>query len=84
MTKSKRLAHKHFAVENSWGLSDEEYELVDHPYIGYEIHLNKLSMGWRPLFQKHKEFQTWNELEAFYLKYQRYLRIFDEYTEEFS
>lgn len=84
MTKSKRIAHKHFAIENSWGVSDEEYRIVDEPFLGYEIHLNKLSMGWRPLFQEHKEFRTWNELEQFYQKHKKYLSIYDEYGDQFT
>ena len=62
MTRNKQLAHKYFAVENDWGITDEEYKIVDDPYLGYEIHLNKCSCGWRPLFQRHKSFKSWEEL----------------------
>ena len=70
MTKNKELAHKFF---------DREYELTEEPYLGYEIHLNKISIGWRPLFQKHKEFDTWNKLEQFYLSHKDNLDVYDEY-----
>ncbi len=66
MTRNKELAHKHFAVETDWGVTDMEYEIVDSKFLGYKIHLNKLSCGWRPLFQRHKAFKTWKELEEFY------------------
>lgn len=82
MTKSKELAHKHFAIENDWGVSDAEYEIVDEPYLGYEIHLNKLSFGWRPLFQRHKAFKTWTELERFCNEYQSEIDIYDEYKKK--
>ena len=84
MTKNKELAHKHFAVEHDWGVSDEEYEIVDAPYLGYEIHLNKLSMGWRPLFQEHKEFSSWDELESFYMDHKDDLEIYDEYGDKYE
>ena len=79
MTSNKELAHKHFAVETDWGVTDTEYEIVDSPFLGYEIHLNKLSWGWRPLFQKHKAFKTWKELEEFYKAHSEDLEIYDEY-----
>ena len=84
MTKNKDLVHKHFAVEHSWGVSDEEYRIVEDPYLGFEIHLNKLSFGWRPLFQKHKEFSSWDKLEAFYMAHKDDLEIYDEYGEKFE
>lgn len=79
MTRNKELAHKHFAVEHDWGVTDEEYEIVDDPFLGYEIHINKLSCGWRPLFQRHKAFKTWNELEKFYYDHENDLCVYDEY-----
>ena len=84
MTKNKDIAHKHFAVETDWGVHDEEYSITETPYLGYEIHLNKLSFGWRPLFQKHKEFDTWNKLEQFYLSHKDNLDVYDEYGEKYE
>lgn len=80
MTKNKELVHKHFAVEHDWGVTDEEYKIVDNPSLGYEIHLNKLSHGWRPLFQRHKAFTTWDELEKFYYAHENDLHVYDEYS----
>lgn len=54
ISKNKKLIREYFAVETQYGISNEEYEIVDEPYLGYQVHLNKLSAGWRPLFQKHK------------------------------
>jgi hypothetical protein len=84
MTRNKKLAHKYFAVETDWGVTDTEYEIVDSPFLGYEIHLNKLSWGWRPLFQRHKAFKTWNELEKFCHDYKDEIEIFDEYGHSYS
>jgi len=79
MTRNKELAHKYFAVETTYDVTNQEYEIVEEPYLGYEVHLNKLSWGWRPLFQRHREFKTWNELEKFYLEHATDLEIYDEY-----
>lgn len=84
MTKNKRLAHKYFAVDKEYYTSDEEYEIVEDPFLGYQIHLNKCSYGWRTLFQKHKAFQTFNDLKDFYNEHKKSLRIFDEYGEEYT
>jgi len=48
------------------------------------IHLNKLSCGWRPLFQKHRAFDSFRELEAFYREHQADLEIYDEYGRQYS
>lgn len=75
MTKNKKLAHSCFEME---------YEIVDEPDFGYQIHLNKLSWGWRPLFQRHNVFQTWDELEKFYYDHSDDLDICDEYGTYYS
>ena len=43
MSKSKKLIRENFAVEQDYGITDEEYEIVDEPYLGYQVRLNKLS-----------------------------------------
>lgn len=63
-TGSKQLARKYFAEVSEYGYVDAEYEIVDEPRLGYEIHLNKCSCGWRPLFQCHKVFKSFAEQEA--------------------
>ena len=68
MSRNKKLMREHFAVETEYDIKDIEYAIVDEPYLGYEIHLNKLSCGWRPLFQRHKTIKTFKELEEFCLK----------------
>lgn len=84
MTRNKYIARKHFAIEHDWGVTDEEYRIVDEPYLGYEIHLNKCSFGWRPLFQKHKAFSSWKELERFYFDHADGLEIYDEYERNYT
>lgn len=75
MSKNKKLIRDNF---------EDEYTIVNEPYLGYEIHLNKLSCGWRPLFQKHKVFETFTQLENFYRNNQADLEIFDEYGRKFT
>ena len=57
---------------------------MDEPYLGYRCHLNKLSCGWRPLFQKHRAFDSFRKLEAFYREHQADLEIYDEYGRQYS
>ena len=45
MIKRKKVGEKDFPYE---------YEIVDTPDFGYEIHIGKKSYGWKPLFQEHK------------------------------
>lgn len=84
MTRNKKLAHNCFADDYGWGVINETYKIVDEPYLGYEIHLNKLSCGWRPLFQKHKAFQSWRELEDFVNCYSGDIEFFDEYETQYT
>lgn len=84
MCTDKSLVRESFAINEEWGVHDEEYEIVDEPYLGYNIHLNKLSCGWKPLFQKHKAFSTFSELKDFYFANEDKLKIYDEYGKEFS
>jgi len=61
-----------------------EYEIVDEPFFGYEIHICKTSAGWKPLFQKHKPFSTFRDLQEFIFKNIYSYRIFDEYGKEYD
>ena len=83
-TKNIKLAHEYFAKKECWGFSEKEYELVDDPELGYWIHLNKCSCGWKPLFQVHKAFRTFLELEMFYKRHEKKLKIYDEYGELYT
>ena len=69
-TTNRDLVHTYFAKRFDYSdyeeYYDEEYKLLDVPDFHYVIHLNKLSYGWKPLFQIHKCFQTWDELKQFY------------------
>ena len=40
ISKNKKLIREYFAVETPYGISNEEYEIVDEPYLGYQVHLN--------------------------------------------
>ena len=79
MSRNKELMQTCFAEKSEWGVLGEEYTIVDEPYLGYRCHLNKLSCGWRPLFQKHKMFDSFQKLEMFYREHQTDLEIYDEY-----
>ena len=65
MSRNKKLMREYFAVETEYTIKDIEYEIVDEPYLGYNVHLCKLSAGWRPLFLRHKTISTFKELEEF-------------------
>ena len=84
MTRNKELVYKYFAVKKSWGIVDREWRVVEEPFIGYKIHLNKLSYGWKPLFQVHEAFRTFSQLQKFYATHSNDLQIFDEYGTEFD
>ena len=58
--KNKKVARDNFAEVDEYGNVDPEYEIVDEPELGYKIHLNKCSYGWRPLFQIHKAFRSFS------------------------
>lgn len=89
ITKNPKLAHEYFAEEVNYGgkyqeYINEEYKLYDVPDFHYEIHLNKCSYGWRPLFQRHKCFKTFAELEKFVANHKDEIQIKDEYDEEYT
>lgn len=76
MTTNKELVEKHFPYE---------YEIVDTPYFGYEIHIGKQSAGWCPLFQEHKNaYDSVAEMKEFIRSHSEDIRIFDEYCREFT
>lgn len=76
MMRNKKIVEKYFP---------NEYEIVDSPYFGYEIHIGKRSIGWKPLFEEHKHaYESVKEMLSFIEKHKRYIRIFDEYNQEFD
>lgn len=77
ITQSQELVNEHFAKKLHYGNYDKEYRVVDEPYLGYQIHLNKLSAGWKPLFEEHKEFRTFDQLKGFYNKHKNDLQIYN-------
>ena len=84
--KNKKLVRDNFGVRSEYGdyMDEIEYQIVDTPELGYLIHLNKCSYGWRTLFQRHKAFKSFKELENFYHKHQKSIKIYDEYDREYS
>lgn len=76
MTQNKELVKKYFP---------NEYELVDEPYLGYEIHIGKRSIGWMPLFQNHdKAYRSVSQMIKFISDHKNDLEIFDEYGQVFT
>lgn len=53
-----------------------------HTYETQEIHLFKISSGWKPLFQTNENWSSVKELEAYYNKHKNILVFVDEYDEE--
>lgn len=76
ITKDKNFVEQYFSGE---------YELVDDPYFGYEIHIGKRSMGWHPLFQCHnKAYKSVEEMKQFITNNYDLLKIYDEYGKYFT
>lgn len=76
MIRRKNFVEKYFPYE---------YEIVDIPYFGYQIHIGKRSCGWKPLFHEHKHaYDSVEGMKKFIKKYQKSIRIFDEYEREFT
>lgn len=84
MSRNKKLIREHFAVETEYDIKDIEYAIVDEPYLGYEIHLNKLSCGQHQLFQRHKTIKIFKELEEFCLKNKSVISIYQELSHKFN
>ena len=75
MTTDKELVNKYF---------DGEYEIVDDPYLGYEIHIGKRSSGWKPLFEAHeKAYGSVSEMMEFIMNHPE-IHIFNEYGESIA
>ena len=73
-TKVKELKERYFG---------NDYVLTDTPDWGYEIHIAKTSMGWKPLFQAHQNaFRSVAELKALYEA--GGFVIYDEYREFYN
>lgn len=74
-TTNKDLAHDKFG----WN-----YQYREDPELCYAIHLNKCSFGWRPLFQRHEQFQSFNELLDFIESCGDGMKIYDEYGRKYT
>ena len=75
MVTNKELVNKYFP---------EEYEIVDDPYLGYNIHIGKRASGWKPLFEAHKNaYNSVSEMLKFILKHPQ-IHIYDEYDKAMS
>ena len=80
LTKDKALVQEFFARRTDYGITDEEYRLVEDPFLAYEIHICKFSSGWRSLFQVHHCYNSLQKLDQFYLEHRALLEIYDEYN----
>ena len=36
LSRNKELIQASFAINENWGVSGEEYRIVDEPYLGYK------------------------------------------------
>lgn len=71
MTKNKSFINTYFP---------DEYELTDTPEFGYEVHLGKRSLGWKPLFQTHEyAYHSVKEMLNFLREHNNQIKIYDEY-----
>ena len=66
-------------------LSDDEWE---HHYLPWldspELHICKISFGWKPLFQRTKYYKDLKSLKEFYQSNKDRICIVDEYGEKIS
>lgn len=75
MTTDKELVHRYFP---------DEYKIVEDPYLGYEIHIGKRSVGWRPLFEAHENaYKSVSEMMTFIMEHPE-VHLFDEYGDSLS
>ena len=73
-TKDKRLVAENFPVE---------YTLIDVPDFGYEVHICKMSNGWKTLFQAHDfAYTSVKEMTAFFRKNKDKITIYDDYYDK--
>lgn len=71
ITTDKNLVEKYFPFE---------YEITDDPYLSYEIHIGKRSLGWKPLFEAHKNaYDSVAGLLYFLSENKNKIEIYDEY-----
>lgn len=63
-------------------LFGSKVELVDEPDFGYQIHIAKTSMGWKPCFEAHEHIRSVADLKLLYDK--GGIKIFDEYGTEYD
>lgn len=76
MTTDRDIVHKYFPGE---------YEVVESPYLGFEIHIGKRSMGWKPLMEAHNNaYTSVAEMLEFLHRHKDVIKIYDEYEEQYS
>ena len=66
---------------NKW-FGENQYELTDTPFWGYEAHIAKISIGWLPLFQAYKNIQSVKDIKACYDTGE--FKIYDEYNDQYT
>lgn len=72
LSRHKKMVHKYFPYE---------YEYAEEPYLAYEIHLCKVSFGWKVLWEEHRNaYNSVEELIEFIRKYNKWFKIYDEYS----
>ena len=62
--------------DNWW--NDMHLAEIEYP----KLHICKISIGWRPLFESTKYYKSMQELKNFYEKNKNRISITDEYGEE--
>lgn len=70
-SKDKQFMTDHFSGE---------YEIVDIPDFGYEVHICKMSFGWRTLFQAHNmAYTSVKHMVEFFRENKNKFTVWDEY-----
>ena len=55
------------------------YFHIHYPFERPDIHICKLSMGWVPLFEATKYYDSWDTFESFYILHKDEFDLVDEY-----
>lgn len=62
----------------------DNYCLTDSPYFGYEVHLCKVSIGWKICFETQKCYESVKDMCKVFRENKDEFEIYDEYNTKFE
>lgn len=75
MSKNKEF------IEDKFG---SNFSLTDSPYFGYEVHLCKISIGWKISFEAQKCYKSVKDMCNVFRENKDEFEIYDEYNTKFE